>query len=223
MRLALAASLLVAAAACSRPAAPVDDGALRRAAEAHDLAAFEADLKALETWLRAEFPVAAAQLRPGLTDAQIDERLRRAGAAFDLPLEVRALYRWHDGMGVDGDLPLLEYHRFVSLEEALRGPGAFMPLPGNALMLFAYPEEAYYVLCPTDGVPAAPVHFRLLEDPDPVRAYTSVQTMIATALECYRSGAVTPGGAGWNVEDQAAFAEIHARRNPGATYPYALP
>ena len=193
---------------------------LEQAAEAHDPGEFRATLAGLELWLRAEFPEVVAKLRPGLTDAEIDAKLAEAGFAYSLPAEVRQLYRWHDGMEVEGELPLIWYHRFLSLDEALAGGGVFFGLPENALPLFEFPEEYYYVLCEESEVPALPVHFRLLEDPHAPVCYVSVQTMLATGLEWYRSGAVQPDGEGWLTEDMRRVADIHGLLNPGLSFAY---
>jgi len=215
---ALVLSALVAGCA---PAAFEQANALERAAAVYDPDEFEATLAGLELWLRAEFPEVAEKLRPGLTDSEIDAMLADAGFAYALPAEVRQLYRWHDGMEAEGGLPLIWYHRFLSLEEALGGPGRFFfGIPDNALLLFEFPEEFYYVQCESSEVPALPVHFRLLEDPDERICFVSVQTMPATGREWYRNGAVEPDGEGWLTEDLERVAEIHGRLNPGLPFAY---
>jgi hypothetical protein len=52
------------------------------------------------------------ELRPGLADGQIDQRIERLG--FELPEEARRWYRWHDGS--DGHY-VVEGRVMTSLEE----------------------------------------------------------------------------------------------------------
>ena len=56
----------------------------------------EAVLHELENVLRAVVPDLADTLQPGLTDEQIDA-LSEPLFPFRLPLDLRAMYRWHDG------------------------------------------------------------------------------------------------------------------------------
>lgn len=224
MRSPLGAALVAGLALACAPAQPEDPAAVSRAAEVRDARALEDTLHELDAWLAEHYPQAAARLRPGLTDAEIDAALDAAGFAYTLPEELRQLYRWHDGMEPDGDLPLVWYHRFLGLEETLRrGGGSFLGLPANALTVFGFPEEDYYVLCPPEAVESLPVHHRLLESPEPTLAFTSLGTMLRTGLEWYTRGAVRPDGSGWLTEDIEEVARIHAELNPGSTFPFAVP
>ncbi len=56
----------------------------------------------LQRCIESRFPGTAARLNPGASDAQIDAFERAIGCA--LPVELRALYRWHDGQST-GDGP----------------------------------------------------------------------------------------------------------------------
>ena len=55
-------------------------------------------LAELERRWRAQSPVVLERMQPGLSDADIDRIAAPLG--FELPDEVRTLYRWHDGSGV---------------------------------------------------------------------------------------------------------------------------
>src|SRR6185436_8749238 len=69
----------------------------------------------LQTVLETNAPVIAQSLQPGLTDAQISELETRGG--FHLSADLKALYRWHNGMATNAPDGLLPGQQFLSLEE----------------------------------------------------------------------------------------------------------
>jgi cell wall assembly regulator SMI1 len=79
-------------------------------------------LAKLDAVLLAKAPAVAAALRTGLTDAQIDALEQQGG--FKLTDELRALYRWHNGMPATGaggtPAEFIPIHRFLPLDEAVQ-------------------------------------------------------------------------------------------------------
>jgi cell wall assembly regulator SMI1 len=76
-------------------------------------------LSEIESLIRQKAPRVLEEMQPGLSDEQI--RALETKAGLQLPEEIKALYRWHNGSKsldprVDGPIP---GHRFVPLEEAL--------------------------------------------------------------------------------------------------------
>lgn len=75
-------------------------------------------LARLEVLLEKHAPLVARSLAPGLSVAEI-EALEKEGGVV-LSAELRALYRWHNGMKPGYSAELLPGQRFVPLDEAIR-------------------------------------------------------------------------------------------------------
>ena len=71
-------------------------------------------LPRLQTLLETHAPVVAQALQPGLTDAQISALETQGG--FRLSEDLRAFYRWHNGIAINSTAELLPGHAFHPLE-----------------------------------------------------------------------------------------------------------
>lgn len=71
----------------------------------------------LQSALDTNVPAVAQVLQPGLAETQISALEVQGG--FRLPGDLRALYRWHNGMATNTPLGLLPGQRFLSLEECV--------------------------------------------------------------------------------------------------------
>ncbi|HUH13083.1 MAG TPA: hypothetical protein VMK65_08230, partial [Longimicrobiales bacterium] len=171
MRRPAAAALLLLLGACgptSQDGPSVDPELLAAATASYDADALDAALARIEAWAEAHNPAAAAALRPGLSEREID-RLT-ADLPCRLTTEARRLYQWHDG-SQSGAPPLFWYHRFMGLEEAVatyRERVAAGTDPAFAwdpawFPVFQSPGEHYVVGCPGDRRVAAPVWFKAVE------------------------------------------------------------
>lgn len=69
----------------------------------------------LQMSLNTNAPIVAQALQPGLSDARISELEAQGG--FRLSDDLRALYRWHNGVPSDSRVKLLPSYRFVTLDE----------------------------------------------------------------------------------------------------------
>lgn len=74
-------------------------------------------LAKLESTLKTNAPAVIHALRPGLSETQISDLEARGG--FRLSADLRALYRWHNGMDTNTTLGLLPGQRFLTLEESV--------------------------------------------------------------------------------------------------------
>ena len=76
-------------------------------------------LARLQTVLEMNAAVVAQSLQPGLADAQISTLESQGG--FLLSADLRAFYRWHNGMSTNSTVGLLPGQRFLPLDEFVRG------------------------------------------------------------------------------------------------------
>ena len=72
----------------------------------------------LQSVLESNAPIVAQVLQPGLSDAQISALETEGG--FLLSDDLRALYRWHNGMTTNSTVGLLPGQRFRPLDELIR-------------------------------------------------------------------------------------------------------
>jgi len=75
-------------------------------------------LARLQAVLETNAPSVLQVLQPGLSDAQISALQTEGG--FRLSDDLRAFYRWHNGMATDCTLRLLPGQRFLPLDEVVR-------------------------------------------------------------------------------------------------------
>lgn len=75
-------------------------------------------LTELQSVLETHAPIVARTLQPGLSGAQIAALEGQGG--FRLSDDLRALYRWHNGIPTNSSVGLLAGQRFVPLDEVVR-------------------------------------------------------------------------------------------------------
>ena len=229
-RFALVAACAVPLCACGGAADEepgVDPELLSAAAATYQPDTLDAALAALDAWLREHNPVAAAALRPGLDDEEID-RLT-ADLPCHLPLEARRLYRWRDG-SPPGAPPLFWRHRFIGLEEAAAtyrervaagGDPAFAWDPAW-FPLFDAPGEHYVIACPRTRQVAGPVWFKPIERRVPALFAASLTRHMQTVAAWHASGAVTVADSATGRLDATVFRllQMHQDLNPGGGFPF---
>lgn len=183
----------------------------------------------LVDWHRQAGHRVATLLRPGLTSDVIAEKLAAAGLAPTV--ELTALYGWHDGTDtVDGlEYPLVWYHRFLPLDEALalrreRMASPDSDWPADRLPVFAFEGEEYAVACPRGDHAGGPVYFAFVEDTGFPPVYLSLTRMLETQYEGLRGCGGRGEDAGYALDvDLAEYARLHGLLNPGLRFPYAVP
>ncbi len=153
-------------------------------------------LHEFETEVIQNQPSAAALLRPGISEA----RLQQVETALGTPLhpELRALYRWHDGM--ERSQYLFPGYEFYSLEEALqlrdeansyfreKGLELFMAHEANWLILFSDPAGDGYHYDFRKSYEDGGVFFVFRESAYRVD-FPSLKNVLAGLIECYRQRA----------------------------------
>src|SRR5262249_46330237 len=72
----------------------------------------------LQSVLETNAPIVARALQPGLSEAQVAELEAKGG--FRLSDDLRALYRWHNGIATNSTGGLLAGQRFMPLDEVVR-------------------------------------------------------------------------------------------------------
>jgi cell wall assembly regulator SMI1 len=159
-------------------------------------------------------------LQPGLQAPAVVERLATVGLVA--PPEVVQYFGWHDGQG-DYDATLGELWLFpgfypMSTEEALIDYAALVVDPRwqtGWLPIFADGGGDFFVVdLESDGVIR---RFRNDETIQPIE-YLSLSSMIATIADAYDEGVYHLGEHGELTLDQAAFAVLAARHNPGVAW-----
>ena len=154
-------------------------------------------LQNFEAEVLAAQPEVAGLLQPGVTDAELDQ----AEAALGIPLhpEMRALYRWHNGMK-EHSLYLFPGYDFYSLEEALRlrsdsnayfkekGMELFMAHEFNWLILFPDPAGDGYYYDYKKDYERGGIFFVFRESGYYIH-FPSIKNLLAGLIECYQQGA----------------------------------
>jgi hypothetical protein len=223
----LSAGALVA---CTQGAAPGVSEEQIRLAEAHSSRErLRAALDRLARWHREHRPTLAASLGPPQSKEAIAAALAPWACAF--PDEIYGLYRWHDGTPyLDAETEEASFvwcHAFLSLKNAVRQSQELRAREPKGLTLFYFQEEDYFVRCSDRPHAASPIWHRLLEDPDPRLAFTSLTTMIETQAEWHQLGlakSASSASDGAQIRElERRRAAVHRERNPGAAYPYFVP
>ncbi|MFB9730910.1 SMI1/KNR4 family protein [Ornithinimicrobium kibberense] len=161
-------------------------------------------------------------LRPGLGAPDLDRSLTDAGLPDDA--FVRSLFRWHDGVDTDGavlgDLWLFPGFYPLSLEDALLHAEAFRSHPrwgAGWLPVFADGGGDFYVVDRGDGREGAVRRFRMDEWDQPVE-FANLADMVRTVATAFDDGIYHVDDEGWLEVDDAAFAGLARRLNPGVRH-----
>lgn len=224
-RVGLCAVILVGAAACSGDSDPVVTAAMReRAAAGPGVGAMLTSLERILAWHTEHGTAIPELLEPGLDDATIDARFREIGC--EAPADLRALWRWRNGHGDNGEAQWLAwYHQFLSLDEALdeRRKLRLLPFYGwgrHWIPVLQFQTEWYFVVCGPTPRAASPLLVFFPEDGF-AHPYTSLASYFETMARAMDSGAVYAEGnplvMGVRIRELAA---IHAANNPGLAFPY---
>ncbi len=145
-------------------------------------------LERILAWLQAHDQPAAASLQPGLSQAEIEAKVKEL--PFRLPQEVYELYQWRNGDPAGHEL--FPYHVFLPLEEAVHRLGSRHQLPEpwdpKWFPIFDFDESYYVVICDETDTEASPT-FLIDEIPEFCVEYATLTHMIRTVAECYEAGA----------------------------------
>jgi cell wall assembly regulator SMI1 len=162
-------------------------------------------LARLQSVLETNAPVVSRALQPGLSDSEIATLEARGG--FRLSDDLRALYRWRNGIGTNTTVGLLAGQRFVPLDEFVRAQALIAQQVASAtkkqraaLTVFAGHRKGWvhvlddgagdgYFYDPkrTDAEGAFCYHFA---ESGYFVWFPSVRNFLAGVIECYESRAV---------------------------------
>jgi len=179
-------------------------------------------LEKLQAFLERKAPAVAQALRPGLTVEQIAALESQGG--FRLPDDLRAFYRWHDGMVANVNVGLLPGHRFLPLQDVVnertllaKQAGATTSAQQAAFEAFAgYRKQWLHVLddgagdgyfydpnrTAVDG--AFFFHFAELGH---YRWFPSFRNFLFGLIECYETGAIKPASNGQGIDEDFELTE----------------
>jgi cell wall assembly regulator SMI1 len=157
-------------------------------------------LARLQPVLEQKAPEVARVLQPGISDEQI-QALESKGK-FHLSGELKALYRWHDGMSTNGWLNFIPGHFFYPLEEVVAGRLALeAQVKANtraqraAFEIFAGHTKSWVMIL-DDGAgdgyfydPERNSFFYHFAETANYQWYPSLRNFLAGVIECYETGA----------------------------------
>jgi hypothetical protein len=186
------------------------------------------NLEQLEAWFKKNHRSAHGALQPGLNNFQLDTLLSRWN--MKIPLELRELYKWHNGME-DELIHFLPGMSFYPLErgfeiqemyQAMREQGVqkgtFL-LPENAMPVFGdfNGYVIFYVEGITNDFEYASIKQFVINQGDLGYAYPNMSLFAQITLTCYEQGVYTVDKKGDDVMmgDQAAFGKIISQASGG--------
>lgn len=185
-----------------------------------------------EAALREHAPDTLQHLQPGLSAERIAD-LERAGG-IQLPDDLRALYRWRNGVPAGDYSDIIPLHRFQSLEELLERRNAaaksredstsvqgavFDALVGHTLAwipIFVDPAGDGYFYDPTRRPEQGAVLYNFLEV-NSFQFYPSLKNLLVGLAECYEKEAYTVTAEGRLDRDTVKAIEI--LREYGVDFP----
>jgi hypothetical protein len=169
----------------------------------------------LEAVLATNAPIVIKSLQLGLSEAQIAEL--ETGAKIRLPQDIRALYRWRNGMATNSTVGLLPGQRFLPLQELIAERALIRRRSGVAFRILAGHREGWlHVL--DDG--AGDGYFYDPDRKDSEGAFffhfgevahylwfPSVRNFLSGVIACYESGAVRASADGKSLEEDSRKTE----------------
>lgn len=173
-------------------------------------------LARLQATLDQHAPQVAQALQPGLSAAEITALEQKGG--FRLSDDLRALYRWHNGMSASSTLGLLGLERFLPLEEIVQGQTVLrqQSAPANLVQRMAYAvfvgHRHSWVPVLTDNagdgyfydperMDAEGAFFHHFAEDGSYLWFPSLRNFLAGLMECYETGAIKVAADGKKLEE----------------------
>ena len=172
-------------------------------------------LARLQATLETNPPVVARALQPGLSDVQISE-LETQGD-FRLSGDLRALYRWHNGLHTNSTVGLLPGQRFVSLDEVVAERALMRRQSSAAFRLFAGHRKSWlhvlddgagdgYFYDPERTEAQGPFFFHFAEVGHYIW-FPSLRNFLSGVIECYQTQAVKVATDGKSLDEDSGRTE----------------
>ena len=179
-------------------------------------------LARLQTALETNAPAVAKTLQPGLSEAQIAALEAQGG--FRLSDDLRAFYRWHNGMATNSTLGLLPGQRFLPLEQCAgervimgQQTGAAPSAQRAAFAVFASHRKSWvHVLDDGAGdgyfydperTDAAGAFFYHMAEGGYYVWFPSFRNFLSGVTECYETGRVRLSADGRSLDQDGPGAE----------------
>lgn len=176
-------------------------------------------LDALEAWLSTHAPDLAKALRPGAEAAHLDAAM--AGVApYQLPDDVRVLYRWHNGQMPDGEL--IPGYRFLPIEDAVATYQMMLDLPPDMqgwnplwFPLLDFEGDVFAVELRRIQRLTTPVFWCPNEDSDLYVWTHDLTAFVRLVVDAYRRGVYRKEDGYWE-RDEAGETALRETVSPGA-------
>ncbi|MDY6897187.1 MAG: HEAT repeat domain-containing protein [Cyanobacteriota bacterium] len=185
-------------------------------------------LEKILAWQERNRPEYAAEFQPGLTEEEIEEKLKHI--PFRLPKEVYQLYQWRNGSTFDYFLPGSGF-LFLPLERAIEEYEAYAEVHSTNLEYYGddFGWNPYYFPIFCEGIEnflmtgsdeqqeESPVIYYFIEDASHDIFCSSLTKMVQVIAECYETGAyyITEERGRQNlVEDEVKVAQVLGKYNP---------
>ncbi|MGB3758504.1 MAG: SMI1/KNR4 family protein [Rivularia sp. (in: cyanobacteria)] len=185
-------------------------------------------LENILAWQERNRPEYASQLQPGLTEEEIEEKLKHI--PFRLPKEVYQLYQWRNGSTFDYFLPGAGFI-FLPLERAIEEYEANAEVHSTNLEyygddfgwnpyyfpIFFEGIENFFVIGSDKQQDESPVIYYFIEDGSHDIFCSNLTKMIQVIAECYDTGAyhlTEKAGRQRLVEDEVKVAQVLGKYNP---------
>lgn len=201
---------------------PHDPVHLRAATDSYNQHVLSENLDRIKAWHSSNKTGSDLELRAGLPESALSPKLFTDQCR--LTRELKSLWSWHDGGSKT--VPLIWYHDFLSLEDAIAEYKWLILNPlvqwdPSYIPIMSFEGEWYAAYCGNTTRVAGPIVHYFLEDGARLTA-VNLTTFIATMAQVLDAGAIR-----WEdeamVEDIRQVSEIHRANNPGYEFPYYVP
>jgi hypothetical protein len=169
----------------------------------------------LQSILETNAPAVVHSLQPGLSEAQISALETQGG--FRLSADLRAFYRWHNGMATNTTVGLLPGQRFLPLEECVAERTMLGQQKGVAYAVFVGHRKSWahvlddgagdgYFYDPEREETSGAFFYHMAE----ARYYIwfpSFRNFLSGVIECYETQCVKLSGDGKGLDEDSSGTE----------------
>jgi hypothetical protein len=172
-------------------------------------------LARLQAAIETNAPAVVQALQPGLSEPQISALEAQGG--FRLSSDLRAFYRWHNGMGTNTILGLLPGQRFLPLEQCVAERALVGQQRGAAFAVFAGHRKSWvHVLDDGAGdgyffdperTDATGAFFYYMAESGYYVWFPSFRNFLSGVIECYEARCVRLSGDGKSLDEDGPGTE----------------
>lgn len=172
-------------------------------------------LARLQAALETNAPAVVQALQPGLSEPQISALEAQGG--FRLSSDLKAFYRWHNGMGTNTILGLLPGQRFLPLQQCVAERALVGQQRGAVFAVFAGHRKSWvHVLDDGAGdgyffdpqrTDATGAFFYHMAEGGYYIWFPSFRNFLSGAIECYVTGCIRSSADGKSLEEDTSRTE----------------